>query len=285
MAEFSGLEKARILVEALPYIQKFHGKTIVIKYGGKAMIDSELQQSVVKDIALLSLVGIRVVLVHGGGPQINQYLELLGIRPAFVDGLRVTDEKTMEVVRMVLTGKINKELVVLLKKQGISAIGLSGEDAGLLEARKLNKKLGYVGSVVSVRTEIIQSLLDDGFLPVIATTALGEEGESLNVNADDAAAKIASAIEAEKIIFLTDVDGVIVDGKLASRLSSKEVRNLIRLGKIEGGMKPKLEACLESLSNFVRYAHILNGTVQHSLILELFTDSGVGTMITGSDLD
>lgn len=285
MAEISGLQKARILIEALPYIQKFHGKTMVIKYGGKAMIDNELQQSVVKDIALLSLVGIRVILVHGGGPQINEYLEMLGIETSFIDGLRVTDEKTMEVVRMVLTGKINKELVVLLKKQGISAIGLSGEDGGLLEAKRLSKKFGYVGSVSSVRTDIIQSLLENGFLPVIATTAIGKEGESLNVNADDAAAKIASAIKAEKIIFLTDVDGVIVDGALASRLAYEEVVDLIKAGKVEGGMKPKLQACLESLSKGVKYAHILNGTIQHSLILELFTDSGVGTMITGSDLD
>lgn len=272
-------EKAAVLIEAIPYIKRFHGKTVVVKYGGKAMVDEQLKKSVVRDIVLLSLVGIKVVLVHGGGPQINDYLTRLNIEPVFKDGLRVTDEKTMEVVRMVLIGKINKELVVLLKMQGINAIGLSGEDAGILEAEKISEDLGLVGRILNVRADTIKSIVDDGFLPVIATTALGTNGASLNVNADEAASQIASALGAEKLIFLTDVDGVEVEGSLISQLSVSEAEELLEKKKVGGGMIPKLKACIEAVRTGVAQAHILNGTRKHALILELFTDAGIGTMI------
>lgn len=273
-------EKARILTEALPYIKQFHGKTIVVKYGGRAMVEERLKKSVIKDIVLLFLVGIKVVLVHGGGPQIDRFLKKLNIKPVFKDGLRVTDEQTMEVVRMVLTGKINKELVILLRNQGIPAIGLSGEDANLLEAEQISEELGLVGRVSKVRSEIINSIIEDGFLPVIATTALSSDGKSLNVNADEAAARIASEMGAEKLIFLTDVDGVMVEDALVSKLTVSKAQKLLKAGKVEGGMRPKLQACMDAISSGVKQAHILNGTRKHALILELFTDSGIGTMIT-----
>lgn len=276
-------EKAKVLIEALPYIRKFHGKIVVIKYGGKAMVDEEIKASVIKDIALLSLVGLKIVLVHGGGPQINEYLEKLNIKPVFKDGLRVTDEKTMEIVRMVLIGKINKELVVLLKNQGVIAIGLSGEDAGLLEGQVISGELGQVGTIVKVKTEIIHSLLSNGFLPVIATVAVSADGKSLNVNADEAASKIAVALGAEKIIFLTDVDGIVKEGSLVSKLSVSEGEMLISENVVSGGMKPKLKASLEAVKGGVKQAHILNGTLSHALLLEIFTDAGVGTMIEGEN--
>jgi acetylglutamate kinase len=281
--ELTPTEKAAILVEALPYIKKFHGKTIVIKYGGRAMVDDGLKQSVIRDISLLSLVGIRIVLVHGGGPQINELLEKLGIKPVFKNGLRVTDSETMKVVKMVLVGQINKDLVNLLNRQGINALGLSGEDGSLLKAERVADDLGFVGRVVEVKSEIITSLLNDGFIPVIATIGLGENGESLNINADEAASKIAIALKAEKLIILTDVDGVMEKGNLISRMSASEAEEMLSKKDIlSGGMRPKLGACLEAVKAGVGSAHILNGTLLHALLLELFTDAGVGTMVVNS---
>lgn len=276
-------EKASILIEALPYIKKFRGKVIVVKYGGKAMVDEELKQNVIKDISLLSLVGLKVVLVHGGGPQINELLERLGIKPEFKDGLRVTDKETMKIVKMVLAGQINKELVNLLSRQGISALGLSGEDGALLRAEQIAADLGFVGRVVEVKSRIITSLLNDGFIPVIATIGLDDRGNSLNINADEAASKIAAALNAEKLIILTDVDGVMKEGRLISRISVAEVGKLIASNNVlKGGMKPKLEACVEAVKSGVGSAHILNGTLLHALLLEIFTDAGVGTMVVAS---
>jgi acetylglutamate kinase len=272
-------EKAKVLIEAFPYIKNFHGRTVVVKYGGKAMVDEDLREKVMQDIALLNLVGIKVVVVHGGGPQINEYLSRLGIDAHFIGGLRVTDEETMEVVRMVLTGKINRELVAMLTRYGMNAIGLSGEDAGLLEGEKISEELGLVGKVVDVNSTVIRSLLDDGFIPVIASIAVGKDGTILNINADEAASKIASSLEADKLIYLTDVDGVYIDGRLISRLSTSEAEDLVRSGKIAGGMIPKIESVVEAVKSGVSRVHILNGTTPHALLLEIFTDEGIGTMV------
>lgn len=275
----SAEEKAKVLIEAFPYIKNFHGRTVVVKYGGKAMVDEDIREKVMQDIALLNLVGIKVVVVHGGGPQINEYLSRLGINVRFISGLRVTNEETMEVVRMVLTGKINRELVAMLTKYGMNAIGLSGEDAGLLRGEKISDELGLVGKVVNVNSTVIKSLLEDGFIPIIASIAVGEGGTILNINADEAASKIASSLESDKLIYLTDVDGVYVDGMLVSRLSVQEAENLVRSGKIAGGMIPKIESIVEALKNGVKKVHILNGTTPHALLLEIFTDEGIGTMV------
>jgi len=276
-------EKASILIEALPYIKRFHGKVIVVKYGGKAMVDEEIKQNVIKDISLLSLVGLKVVLVHGGGPQINELLERLGIKPEFKDGLRVTDQETMKIVKMVLAGQINKELVNLLTRQGISALGLSGEDGALLRAEQISADLGFVGRVIEVKSSIITSLLNEGFIPVIATIGFDDSGNSLNINADEAASKIAAALGAEKLIILTDVDGIKKDGRLISRITITEAEELIAAKNVlQGGMKPKLEACVEAVKGGVGSAHILNGTLLHALLLEIFTDAGVGTMVVAS---
>lgn len=282
--------KAKILMEALPYIKRYHGKTMVIKYGGKAMLSSKLQESVMTDIALLKLVGMKVVLVHGGGPQINQLLERLSIKPVFFEGMRVTDEKSMEIVRMVMVGKINKDLVSLLNAHNLKAIGLSGEDDNLLVAKKLKaeKDLGYVGEVVSVNSDMLEALLGDDYLPVIASIGIGKDMHAYNLNADHVAAKIAAALKAEKLIFLTDVDGVYIEEngkkKLASVLDAKLVRKLIEEGKVTGGMIPKLLGCADAIEGGVKRAHILNGTMTHALLLEVFTDEGIGTMVVGEEV-
>lgn len=280
MMDLSPQEKAKVLIEALPYIKKFHGKTLVIKYGGKAMVDDNLRKSVISDIALLYLVGMKVILVHGGGPQINSYLERLGMKPAYKDGVRITDRETMEVVRMVLTGIINKDLVGLLNSHGITALGLSGEDAKLLKARKISEELGLVGEVEEVNSGILSEIIGDGAIPVIATVGIDGNNQPLNINADEAATKIAGSLQADKLIFMTDVDGVIVDGKLKSKLSTFEAEELIKEGKAGGGMVPKLRASVSAVKSGVRSVHILNGTVKHALLLEIFTDSGIGTMVS-----
>lgn len=279
MENLTASEKARVLMEALPYIKKFHGRTVVIKYGGKAMVDDQLKDSVMTDIALLVLVGIRVVIVHGGGPQISQLLEKLNMKVSFIDGIRVTDAQTMEVVRMVLTGKVNRELVQLLNLHGIRAIGLSGEDGNLIMAEQISPELGYAGRAVRVNSDMLVSLIDSGYVPVIATTGVDEQGNAYNVNADNAAELVARSIKAHKLIFLTDVDGIRVDGKLVSSIDVGEARDLINAEKVTEGMKQKLLACLNAVEGGVESAHILNGTIDHALLLEIFTDSGIGTMI------
>lgn len=288
--EFNSQKKAEILMEALPYIKRYHGKTLVIKYGGKAMITSELQRSVMTDIALLKLVGVSVIIVHGGGPQISEHLRELSIEPKFIDGLRVTDKRTMEVVRMVMVGKVNRELVSLLNAHGLRAIGLSGEDANLLVAEKIDTKreLGFVGKVKEVNNSMLASLLLEGYLPVIASIGIGEEGSTYNLNADHVASVVASALSADKLIFLTDVNGVFIEkepGKkeFVSTLTVPECRRLVEIKMVSEGMVPKLLGCADAVEKGVDKAHILNGTIEHALLLEIFTDEGIGTMVVSAD--
>lgn len=284
----SNIEKADILSQALPYIQEYNGKTVVIKYGGNAMINEELKDTVIKDIVLLNYVGIKVVVVHGGGPDINEFLKKIGKASEFVNGLRVTDEETIDVVQMVLAGKVNKEIVSLIDKNGGKAVGLCGIDANLLKARKIElqggRDIGYVGDVVDVNDEIIEHCLNGGYIPVISTVALGQDdGKVYNVNADLAAAKISVKLDAEKFILITDVPGLLRDAKdetsLISELSVEEVENLINDKIITGGMLPKIRCCEEAVNGGVRKTHIIDGRVPHSLILEMFSHEGVGTMI------
>jgi len=280
---------AHILVEALPYIQRLFGKTIVIKYGGAAMLNEELTHKIMEDITLLKFVGMNPILVHGGGPDINNMLKALDVQPKFIDGLRVTDDQTMEVVQMVLAGKINKEIVSKLNSMGASAIGLCGIDGNIIKAEKAPPKngvdLGNVGKITSINTALLDTLTHDQYIPVIAPVGVGENGESYNINADTAAGAIAAALKAEKLIFLTDTDGVRTkedDPETLLYVASKnDIINMIDEGKIVGGMLPKVNSCLEALKNGVSRTHILNGTIPHPIILEIFTDSGIGTMVTG----
>jgi len=279
-------EQAEILVQALPYIRQYYGKTVVIKYGGNAMTDKALRESVTKDVVLLRYVGMQPVLVHGGGPEITEVMKKVGKEPVFVGGLRVTDAETMEIVEMVLAGKTNKGIVSLINRQGGKAIGLSGKDGNLLVARKAmpgGADLGQVGEIIEINTEVIYTLVREGYIPVICSVAVGKDGESYNVNADHAAGKLASALEASKLIVLTDVPGVYRDfndkSSLISILSSDEAEELIRSGKIDKGMIPKVEACILALRGGVEKAHIINGTIPHALLMEIFTDKGIGTMV------
>lgn len=281
-------EKANILVEALPYIQQLSGKTVVIKYGGNAMLEDSLVEKILQDITLLKFVGVNPIVVHGGGPAINQTLEALNIESKFHNGLRVTDARTMEVVQMVLTGTINKEITAQLNAMGAKAIGLCGKDANLIEATKYispdGTDLGYVGEVVGVNTELLNFLSQDQYIPVIAPIGCGPGGESYNINADTAAGAIAIALEAEKLIFLTDIDGVrrMPDQPetLISHIGRHEIESMIVSGQISGGMIPKVEGCLHALDHGVNRAHILNGTIPHPILLEIYTDRGIGTMVT-----
>lgn len=279
-------ERAEILVQSLPYIQHYNGKIIVVKYGGNAMISDELRETVINDIVLMKCIGFNPIVVHGGGPYISSFLDRLGEKSEFINGLRYTDKKTMEVVQMVLGGKVNKDLVTLIEKSGGKAIGLCGLDGSLLKAKKLENEidLGYVGEVTLVNTEAITMALDSGYIPVIGSMAIGEDGNDLyNINADTCAAKIASALKAEKLILLTDVAGVLKDPKdpnsLLSVLRLHEIPKLTLQGVIKGGMIPKIQCCVESVRMGVERAHIIDGRVPHSLLLELFSNDGIGTMI------
>jgi acetylglutamate kinase len=276
---------SRVLAESLPYFKQWCGKVVVVKYGGNAMLNEELKQAVMEDIVLLSTIGIKVVLVHGGGPEINKMLEKIGKEPKFIDGLRYTDAETMEVVQMVLTGKLNKDIVGILLQKGGRAVGLSGVDAGLLRATKTEKDLGFVGEVQEVNPEIITSLLDKGFIPVISTVASGIDGDSscYNINADTAAAKIAVALHAEKFVQLTNVPGVLRKmedpSTLIKRIEKTALGSLKATGIIAGGMIPKIDCCLTALEGGVARTHIIDGRVKHSLLIEMFSDRGIGTMI------
>nr|WP_211436972.1 acetylglutamate kinase [Campylobacter curvus] len=267
----------------MPYIQKFRNKIFVVKYGGSAQIDDTLKNDFVRDIALLQLVGCKVVVVHGGGKKINSYLDRLHIKSEFVDGLRVTDKETMEIVEMVLSGNINKEITALLNKNGARAIGVSGKDANLLKAKILNGgKYGFVGEIERVNTYVLNGLLENGLIPVVAPVATDDEANSYNINADLCASKIASALKAERVIFLTDTRGILdKNGNLISKLNEAHITALKEDGTINGGMIPKVDAALECVKNGVANAHILDGRLPHSLLLELFTDDGIGTMIKG----
>ncbi len=277
-----------VLIQAMPYFKQWVGKTVVVKYGGNAMLNEDLKQAVMKDIVLLHTIGVKVVLVHGGGPEINKMLEKVGKESKFVNGLRYTDAETMEIVQMVLTGKLNKDIVGILLQEGGRAVGLSGVDSGLLRAKKIDKDgsdLGYVGEVTEVHPEIVDSLLDQGFIPVISTVALGETGDQsrYNINADTAAAKIAVALKAEKFVQLTNVAGVLKDvndpSSLITRIPMPTVPQLMENGIIAGGMIPKIECCMIALKGGVPRTHIIDGRVPHSLLIEMFSDRGIGTMI------
>lgn len=277
-------DKTKTLIEALPYIKKFYNKTIVIKYGGNAMISEELKNAVMSDIVLLSLVGMNVVLVHGGGPEINEIMDKIGKKSRFVGGVRYTDAETMEIVQMVLCGKINKTLVQLLNKNGGKAIGLCGLDDNMLTAKKLQSEddLGLVGEIIEVNTAPITKILEQKYIPVIATVAGGKNGEAYNINADTAAAKIAAAIGAEKLILMTDTIGLLSDindeNSLIPAVSVSEVAALKRQGIITGGMIPKVDCCVEAVRRGVSRAHIIDGRIPHSLLIEMLSDQGIGTM-------
>ena len=283
--DFTTAQRAQVLVEALPYIKQFSGKTVVIKYGGNAMISDELKSAVMQDIVLLSTVGIRVVLVHGGGPEISEMLKKIGKESKFVGGLRYTDRETMDVVEMVLAGKVNKSLVQQLEQHGGRAIGLCGLDGGMIKAVKLKGEndLGLVGDITRVDVTLIRNALDNGTIPVVATVAGGEnDGETYNINADIAASHIAAALGAEKLVLMTDVCGLLRDREDESSLISvvqvSEVSNLKRQGIISGGMIPKIDCCVEAVRRGVRRTHIIDGRIPHSILIEMLTDSGIGTM-------
>lgn len=278
------IQKAKILLEALPYIKKFSGKTIVIKYGGSLMVNDELKSLFANDIVLLKYIGINPIIVHGGGKEISKWIDKVGKETIFHDGLRYTDSETMEISEMVLSGKINNEVVSLINKHGGKAIGLSGKDANLLKAKKIRSKtdkdLGHVGTVESVNTTLIKTLSDEGYIPVISSIGTNKEHESLNINADSVAAKVSEAIKALKLIYLTDVQGILREKKLVSRLSLKEAKELLKHPDIQGGMIPKLQESIEAIKAGAQFVHIINGTIEHAVLLEIFTDVGIGTMIS-----
>ncbi|MFZ5824871.1 MAG: acetylglutamate kinase [Bacillota bacterium] len=286
------IDKAAVLAEALPYIRQFSGKTVVIKYGGAAMAAADLKDAVMQDIALMKYVGMNPIVVHGGGPEVSAMSKQMGLESKFIDGLRVTDGATVAIAQMVLVGKTNREIVTHLVGQGIKAVGLSGQDGGLIRASKhlhVSAKtgetvdLGYVGDVAAVDTSILHALTGAGFVPVIAPIGLGPGGQPYNINADTVAGAVASALGAEKLVLLTDVEGVRADkddpNSLLSRITVQEVKSWMAKGRLEGGMIPKLECCLTALEGGVNRVHIIDGRVPHSLLLEVFTDRGVGTMV------
>lgn len=281
------IEQAEILVQALPYIRQYHGKTMVVKYGGSAMVDPALKEGVMRDIVLMRYVGMQPVLVHGGGHEINEVMEKTGKKPTFVGGLRVTDRETMDIVEMVLAGKTNKGIVALINRQGGRAVGLSGKDGNLFVAEKATSPagdLGFVGDIVEIDVDIIQTLIREGYIPVISSVAVGRDGESYNVNADHAAGKLAAALKAAKLIVLSDVQGIYRDfgdeSSLISELTIAQARGLAASGSVDSGMIPKVEACVTALDGGVERAHVINGTIPHALLIEIFTDKGIGTMIT-----
>jgi acetylglutamate kinase len=280
----SALERAEVLVEALPYIRRFRGQSVVVKFGGNAMTTPELSRQFAEDVVLMHSVGIRMVVVHGGGPQIGELLGRLGIESEFRDGLRVTDAATLDVARMVLEGKVNSELVSSINVHGPYAVGLSGSDAGLIRAHPRNPDLGFVGDISSVNPHIVERLLDEEFIPVISTIGSDETGQAYNINADTVATAVAQAMRAEKLIYLTDVDGLLADvddpKSLITRIDVDGLRSMIASGALSGGMIPKARACIDAVEAGVRSVHMVNGTLPHVLLLELFTDEGVGTMIT-----
>ena len=278
--------RALILSEALPYIQKYSGKTVVIKYGGAAMTDPELKKAVLSDIALLSMASVRMVIVHGGGPEINGWLDKIGIEPRFIDGLRYTDSETMDIVQMTLAGKVGKELAAYVHELGGKAVSLCGLDGGMMRAEPIDAKYGQVGELVSVDTDLINATLDAGYIPIISTVASGVEGthDVYNINADTAAGALAVALEAERLMLLTDVAGILKDkgdeSTLISEMTVSDIPSLVQTGVIQGGMIPKLECCEEAIRRGVHAAHILDGRMPHSVLMEMLTDGGIGTMIT-----
>lgn len=288
LSELDYQAKAQTLMEALPWMKEIYGKTIVVKYGGAAMRDPRIQRLVADDIIMMKIAGVHPVVVHGGGPEINSLMEKLGHEVKFIDGMRVTNSEAMEIVKMVLVGKVNKDIVNSINLHGDFAVGISGEDGGLFRGLPISEELGRAGKITSIHTEIVERLIEDDFIPVIATVGVGEDGESLNVNADLVAAKLSIALQADKCIYLTDVNGLYRDfsdkESLISVLGLSEGKEMLASKQIDEGMLPKLAACLEAVEGGVSRAHILNGTLEHSIIMELFTNSGIGTMI-GRDED
>ena len=281
---YSNAERAEVLTAALPYIKKYNGKTIVIKYGGNAMINEDLKQQVMEDIVLLWLIGVKVVLVHGGGPEINETMARLGKKAQFVDGLRVTDKETVDIVQMVLAGKVNKTLVNLLQIKGGHAVGLCGIDGGIIEAVTKDERLGYVGEITKIRTQPITDLLEKNYIPVISTVASDRMGNTFNINGDTAAAYIAGALGAERLIMMTDIAGILRDkddpSTLIPSITVSEAKNLYDEGIISGGMIPKVDCCIEALEHGVNHVVIMDGRIPHSILMELLTDEGAGTMVT-----
>ena len=282
---FSNLERAEVLTQALPYIKKYSGKIVVVKYGGNAMINETLKQQVMEDIALLWLIGVKVVLIHGGGPEISETMKRLGKKSEFVNGLRVTDRETVDIVQMVLAGKVNKTLVNLLQMKGGHAVGLSGIDGGILEAAMKDEALGYVGEITKIRTQPITDLLEKNYIPVISTIASDRQGNTFNINGDTAAACIAGALGAERLIMMTDIAGILRDkddpSTLIPAITVSEAKKLFETGVISGGMIPKVDCCIEAIEKGVRHVVIMDGRVPHSILMELLTDEGAGTMVLG----
>lgn len=283
ITNFSNAERAEVLTAALPYIKKYSGKIVVVKYGGNAMINEELKQQVMEDIALLWLIGVKVVLVHGGGPEISETMKKLGKEAVFIDGLRVTDRETVDIVQMVLAGKINKTLVNLIQMKGGHAVGLSGIDGGILEAKVKDERLGFVGEVTKVRPQPIMDLLEKNYIPVVSTVAGDRQGNTYNINGDTAAAYLAGALGAERLIMMTDIAGILRDkddpATLIPQITVSEARKLYDEGIISGGMIPKVDCCIEALEHGVNNVVIMDGRIPHSILMELLTDEGAGTMV------
>ena len=282
---FTNLERAEVLTQALPYIKKYSGKIVVIKYGGNAMINEDLKQQVMEDIALLWLIGVKVVLIHGGGPEISDTMKKFGKKSEFVNGLRVTDKETVDIVQMVLAGKVNKTLVNLLQMKGGHAVGLSGIDGGILEATMKDEALGYVGEITKIRTRPITDLLEKNYIPVISTIASDRQGNTFNINGDTAAASIAGALGAERLIMMTDIAGILRDkddpSTLIPAITVSDAKQLFEEGVISGGMIPKVDCCIEAIEKGVKHVVIMDGRVPHSILMELLTDEGAGTMVVG----
>ncbi len=280
--QLTNAQRAEVLCNALPYIQDYKGKIVVIKYGGNAMVNEDIKRSVMGDVTLLRLIGIRVVLVHGGGPEISALLKRIGKQSEFVDGLRVTDAETADVVQMVLAGKVNKSLVSLLQSLGGRAIGLCGLDGGMIEAKQLDERLGYVGEITRVDPQPVLDVLEKGYIPVVSTVARGQNGETFNINADTAAARIAAALKAECLISMTDIAGVLRDKddprSVIPYIGVSEAPQLMREGVISGGMIPKIECCIEAIRRGVKKVFVLDGTVPHAILIEILTNEGLGTM-------
>ena len=282
--EFTNIERAEVLTQALPYIRRYTGKTVVVKYGGNAMINEDLKLQVMEDIVLLWLIGIKVVLVHGGGPEISEMMAKLGKKPEFVDGLRVTDKETVDIVQMVLAGKVNKTLVNLIEKKGGKAVGISGMDGQLIKAEIKDARLGYVGNITKINISPVTDLLDMGYIPVVSTLGCDSDGNAYNINGDTAAAHIAGALEAERLIMMTDIAGILENkddpSTLIPEITVSEAKELYKNGVISGGMIPKVECCIEAINKGVKNVIIMDGRVSHSILMELLTDEGAGTMVT-----
>ena len=287
LTNFSNAQRAQVLTEALPYIRRYNGRIVVVKYGGNAMVSEQLRQQVMEDIVLLWLVGVKVVLVHGGGPEISEMMTRLGKKPEFVDGLRVTDKETVDIVQMVLAGKVNKTLVNMLEVKGGKAMGISGMDGRLIQAKQKNAQLGYVGSITGVNIAPVMDLLEKGYIPVVSTLGCDEQGNTYNINGDTAAACIAGALGAERLIMMTDIAGVLRDrndpSTLISSLTIEEAVTLFDQNIIAGGMIPKVECCIDAIHRGVGSAIIMDGRVPHSILIEILTDEGAGTMVVGKE--